>query len=101
MERPNAAVFLNWISLRKTLLAVESDRTIILNLSSAKYVDHSTMEKLHLLQDDLFQEGRHLLVIGLRGHTPASHHPLAAREKSSKNQSGHPSDTEPEPASKV
>ncbi len=97
----NSAVFSNWISLRKTMMAIEPDRTIILDLSSTRYVDHSTMEKLHLLQDDLFHQGRHLLVVGLRGHTPVSHHPLAARRKSNKTQSGHSADAEPEPASKV
>lgn len=77
----NSAVFSTWITLRKALLSAPADKTVILDLSATPLVDHSTMEKLHHLQDDFFHEGRHLLVVGLREHEPVSHHPLATRRK--------------------
>jgi len=77
----NAAVFSTWLSLRKALMAIDRERTILLDLSAASLVDSSTLEKLHELQSDFFHEGRTLIVIGLRGHTPISHHPLATRKK--------------------
>lgn len=81
----NSAVFSTWTKLRAALLTAEKDKTVILDLSATPLVDHSTMEKLHHLQDDFFHEGRHLLVIGLRDHEPVSLHPLATRKKSSGN----------------
>lgn len=77
----SSAVFSNWLGLRKRLLAVARDQTVILDLSRASLVDHTVMEKLHQLAEDFFHEGRHLLVIGLRGHQSLSAHPLAARKK--------------------
>lgn len=79
----NSAVFTTWITLRKALMSAPAEKTVILDLSATPLVDHSTMEKLHHLQDDFYHEGRHLLVVGLRGHEPVSHHPLATRRKGS------------------
>ncbi len=77
----NSAVFSTWLALRKAVMSAPADKTVILDLSATPLVDHSTMEKLHHLQDDFFHEGRHLLVVGLREHEPVSQHPLATRKK--------------------
>lgn len=79
----NAAVFTNWLALRKQVIAIPVERTIMLDFSQAQLVDHNVMEKLEQLHDDLIEEGRNLLVIGLRGHTRLSKHPLAARKRQS------------------
>ena len=77
----NAAVFTNWLALRQQVMSVDPARTIMLDLSQAQLVDHNVMEKLEQLQDDLIEEGRHLLVIGMRDHTRLSTHRLAARKR--------------------
>ncbi len=77
----NSAVFSTWLALRKAVMSAAADKTVILDMSATPLVDHSTMEKLHHLQDDFFHAGRHLLVVGLREHEPVSHHPLATRKK--------------------
>ncbi len=77
----NSAVFSTWLTLRRAVMAVPAEKTVILDMSATPLVDHSTMEKLHHLQDDFFHEGRHLLIVGLRDHEPVSHHPLATRKK--------------------
>jgi len=77
----NSAVFSTWLSLRKTITAIDPHRTVLLDLSAASLVDSSTLEKLKDLQEDFFHEGRNLLVIGLREHLAISHHPLATRKK--------------------
>lgn len=79
----NSAVFSSWITLRKQILAIAPDRSVILNLSEAKLVDHTVMEKLHELQEDFLQEDRYLLVVGLKEHGRLSQHPLSARKRSS------------------
>jgi MFS superfamily sulfate permease-like transporter len=87
----SSAVFSTWLTLRKTLLSIDAERTVMLDLSEASLVDSSTLGKLSDLQDDFFHAGRNLLVIGLKGHVPISTHPLATRKKS--NESGVPSAT--------
>jgi MFS superfamily sulfate permease-like transporter len=77
----NSAVFTNWLTLRKQVMSVDPARTVMLDFSQAQLVDHNVMEKLEQLQDDLFEEGRNLLVIGLRGHARLSTHRLAARKR--------------------
>lgn len=79
----NAAVFTNWLKLRQQVLAVAPERTVILDLSRTRLVDHNVMQKLEDLQFALDEEGRNLLVIGLRGHTRLSMHRLAARKRHS------------------
>jgi MFS superfamily sulfate permease-like transporter len=75
-----AAVFTNWLGLRKAILAAGTDRdAVVLDLSRAKLVDHSVMEKLHELGDEFTARGKRLEVIGLAEHVALSSHPYAAR----------------------
>jgi MFS superfamily sulfate permease-like transporter len=76
-----AAVFSNWLGLRSAIVREAADRDdVVIDLSHTQFVDHSVMEKLHLLRQDFAHSGKHLKVIGLDEHTPLSPHPLAARK---------------------
>ncbi len=76
-----AALFSNWLGLRKVILTQAGTRDdITLDLSATKLVDHSVMEKLHELEVTLAESGKTLHVIGLDRHIPLSKHPLAARK---------------------
>jgi hypothetical protein len=44
-------------------------------------VDHTVMEKLHVMEAEFRQNGRSLLITGLEQHKALSTHPLAARKK--------------------
>jgi MFS superfamily sulfate permease-like transporter len=75
-----AAVFSNWLGLRSAIIKQADDRDeVVLDLSHARLVDHSTMERLHELEREFTAGGKRLAVIGLDGHRPLSAHPLAAR----------------------
>jgi len=75
-----AAVFSNWLGLRKVIVAKgEVYRSVLVDLSATRLVDHSVMEKLHELEADFAASGKHLSVIGTDDHTPLSRHPHAAR----------------------
>jgi len=76
-----AAVFSNWILFRRRLLALSDAQVIELDLSHARYVDHTVMEKLHVMEAEFRQSGRSLLITGLEEHKALSAHPLAARKK--------------------
>jgi len=78
-----AAVFSNWLNLRKQILkAAEQRKEIHLDLSETKFVDHSVMEKLHELEAEFRSNGKVFTVIGIEAHKPLSNHPLAARKGS-------------------
>jgi len=76
-----AAVFSNWLGIKSKILAQEQYANVILDLSDAKFVDHSVMEKLHEMSSDFKVQSRELTVVGLESHKPLSKHPTAARSK--------------------
>jgi MFS superfamily sulfate permease-like transporter len=75
-----AAVFSNWLGVKKAILsAAESRDEVVVDLSGTRLVDHSTMENLHYLSQELSGKGKKLTITGLGGHKPMSAHPLSAR----------------------
>ncbi|MBX9625390.1 MAG: SulP family inorganic anion transporter [Gemmataceae bacterium] len=76
-----SALFTNWLGLRKAIVvAAEGRDRVALDLSRARLVDHSVMEKLHELEAEFAERGKVLELIGLELLTPLSAHPLAARK---------------------
>jgi len=78
-----SAVFSNWIPFRRQLedVGLVQRQNIILDVSDAKLVDHSVMEKLHEMQRDFEQEGLTLDIVGLDAHIPLAAHEHAARKR--------------------
>lgn len=76
-----AAVFTNWIPLRRRIQGLNSNRDVIVDLSETLLVDHTVMEKLHEMEREFEQQGRRLEITGLDAHFPFSEHPRAARKK--------------------
>jgi MFS superfamily sulfate permease-like transporter len=75
-----AAVFTNWLGLRRAILAAGREHDeVVLDLSQTRLVDHSVMEKLHELGNEFASNGKRLEVVGLESHVPMSSHPSAAR----------------------
>ncbi|MDZ4686056.1 MAG: SulP family inorganic anion transporter [Planctomycetaceae bacterium] len=75
------AVFSNWLSLRSQLMNADVSRKLIVDLSGARLVDHTVMEKLAQFQAEQTQSGRSVVIQGLDDHRPLSSHPLAARKQ--------------------
>ena len=76
------AVFANYLAIRKQLERVPVDRAVEVDLSDARLVDHTVLEKLHALEVEWARANRKLRVIGLGDHTRASQHPLAMARRS-------------------
>ncbi|HEX8699725.1 MAG TPA: SulP family inorganic anion transporter [Myxococcaceae bacterium] len=77
----HAAVFTNYLIIKKHLMKLDGAKHVELDLSNARLVDHTTMERLHELEHEFAQQGRHLRLLGLEEHHSLSRHPLAARKK--------------------
>ncbi len=77
-----SAVFTNYLGLRKRLDGIDIRvTTVVINLQSARLVDHTVYEKLHHLVEDYAHVGRTLRIEGLDDHQCLSKHELAARRK--------------------
>lgn len=82
--RPHsAAVFSNWLSVRKNLekFGLDAGKNILLDLSDVRLVDHSVMDKLRGMQADFEHRGLRLELLGLESHVPLSRHESSARKR--------------------
>jgi len=77
----SAAVFSNWIPVRRRINSLETDKDVVVDLSEALLVDHTVMEKLHEMERAFAQTQRRLTIVGLDDHLQFSEHPAAARRK--------------------
>jgi MFS superfamily sulfate permease-like transporter len=77
----HSAVFSNWIPFRRRIeeLGLVQRQNVTLDLSHARLVDHSVMEKLHELQREFTEAGLGLTVIGLDSLQPLADHEFSAR----------------------
>jgi MFS superfamily sulfate permease-like transporter len=78
---PGAAVFTTCLPVSRALRDLPAEASVRLDLSGARVVDHTFMEKLHLLERDLGSE--RVTVEGIGGLEPISRHPLSARRRPS------------------
>jgi len=79
LEVKKAAIFSNYIGLKRHIMSVDPRKNVVIDLSGAKLVDHSVMEYLHELTGDFARQGRSFTVTGLEQHRPYSDHPFAGR----------------------
>lgn len=77
----DAAIFSNFISLKRQLSQLGTGKKLTLDLSQTRLVDHTLMEKLHHLAEEYsMTDGGMFLVGGLDSHKPASKHPFASHK---------------------
>lgn len=77
-----SAVFSNWIPFKRQIeeIGLVQKRNLIVDVSNAKLVDHSVMEKLNEVQREFEQEGLTFEVRGLDSLRPLADNPHAARK---------------------
>ena len=90
-----SAVFANWLLIRNKIemYGLACNGNVVVDLSDARIVDHTVMEKLHELEREFRDRGLTMEVIGLDRHIALSQHPAAARLRSAVEQ---PAVEEPE-----
>jgi MFS superfamily sulfate permease-like transporter len=78
-----AAVFSNFIGIKKALLSFDYTDHIVLDVRNCKLIDHSVIENLYHIKDDYTVEGGSLEILGIDEFKPAtgSAHKYAAVKK--------------------
>ena len=71
----------NWSSIKARIISSGTGKTVLVDLSEARFIDSTAMEKLHELEMDFRRAGGSLRVEGLAEHKPETSHPTASRRK--------------------
>lgn len=82
----NSAVFLNYLALKKYFAQVPINAKLNIDLSNTRLVDHTFMEQMHALEEEMHHAGGHLQLVGLEHLVTSSEHPLAARRSLALNE---------------
>lgn len=81
-----AAVFTNWLGIKKELDAIPFGASVYIDFNNADIIDHSVMENIHHFKHDYeAKDGGKVYLKDLDNHKPASNHRLAARKKPRKS----------------
>jgi MFS superfamily sulfate permease-like transporter len=76
----SSAIFSNYISLSGILDKLPRKKSIVIDLSKCKLVDHSVMEHLSHFDREYTHEGGTFEIVGLHSHKRGSAHPLASAQ---------------------
>lgn len=81
-----AAVFSNFIGIKKQILKFDYTDQIVLDVTACKLIDHTVIESLHHIKDDFTVEGGNLEILGIDEFNPlyGSNHKYAAVKKTVK-----------------
>lgn len=81
IEIDKAALFSNYLGIKRKLEQIPTGFNITIDLMNTKIVDHSVMKNLSLFKDEYERSGGKVQVIGIDEHQPFSNDKLAARKK--------------------
>lgn len=81
VEISDAAVFTNYLGIKRKLEAIPASFLVTIDLSKTHLVDHSVMENLEHFKHDYEREGGTVNIIGLDAHRPVSSHKASAQKK--------------------
>lgn len=86
-----AAVFSNWLAIKKHIDSVSTSSEFTMDLSQCNVVDHTVIDNIIHLQNDFENAGGKLQVVGLDTLTPTSksNHELSTRLREKSNRLDH------------
>jgi len=78
-----SAVFSNWIPFKRQIetIGLEQKKSLIVDVSETKFIDHSVMEKLIAMENDFEREGLKFELRGLDSLLPTANMPSSARKR--------------------
>ncbi len=77
----DAAIFSNYLSIKKYLTGIAPDKKVIFDLSKATFIDHTVMEHLHDFAQDQVSGGGSVSFTGMELHQCVSPHPTSCRKQ--------------------
>ncbi|WP_445711361.1 SulP family inorganic anion transporter [Flavobacterium sp.] len=82
VEIDKAAIFTNYLGVKRKLDSIPPGFNITIDLKKTKLVDHSVMENLEHFKNDYESNDKSTVtIVGLENHKPLSEHPLSGRKK--------------------
>ena len=81
VEINEAAVFTNYLGIKRKLDAIPPGFIVNIELSKTKLIDHTVMENILHFKHDYEHEGGKVNITGLDAHAAVSGHEAAARKK--------------------
>lgn len=75
----DAALFSNYMGVKKYLEALPEYSNVTFDFSKAKVVDHTFLEHLYYHEEKIQKKGGQIVLAGLNHHQHLSDHPLASR----------------------
>ncbi len=81
IEISDAAVFSNYLGIKRKLDAIPSGFKVTIDLSKTRLVDHSVMENLEIFKLNYENEGGSVTLIGLDAHESHSSHRASMKKK--------------------
>jgi MFS superfamily sulfate permease-like transporter len=81
VERPS--IFTSFLSLQRHLTSIPKGAQVLLDLANSKMVDCTVMENVTEFGRRYEEEGGSFKILGLDGHKPFAHHPMAGRVRKS------------------
>lgn len=79
IEISQAAVFTNYLGIKRKLDAIPPGFKVDINLSQAKLIDHTVMENILHFKHEYEESGGQVNLLGLDSHKAVSEHQAAAR----------------------
>ena len=77
--RPRGALgFGNFVGVRSRLDALPAGKTVVLDFSEARFIDHTVVERLEDWEAEYERDGGHVERIGTEGLRPSGHSPVSA-----------------------
>jgi MFS superfamily sulfate permease-like transporter len=81
IEISDAAVFTNYLGIKRKLESIPSGFKVTIDLSKTHLVDHSVMENFEHFKHDYESDGGSVTLVGLENHKALSSHQAAARKR--------------------
>ena len=81
VEINEAAVFTNYLGIKRKLEAIPPGFKVEINMSKTRLVDHTVMENILHFKQDYEESGGKVEIIGFDNHIPVSEHHAAARKR--------------------
>ena len=73
--------FGNFIGVRGRLDKLAKGKTVVLDFTDCKFIDHTVVERLHDFEEEYLREGGHVEKIGFEGLVRTTDHPFSARKR--------------------